>query len=156
VWIRLIPLRTGSSSTTSSPCATRGPRPRGKNIRDKNFCALMSTIVEHLNKRLRSTRSLYFSNGWGTRIRTWIDGVRVRCPTVERSPNFLLLYRNSSDASTPIITTLWTLNNTLAIRRIIQLDCICLKKGPRGRVPPRSLNFKSKESGMCRPATPHL
>ncbi len=25
--------------------------------------------------------------GWGTRIRTLIDGVRVRCPTVRRSPN---------------------------------------------------------------------
>ena len=27
--------------------------------------------------------------GWGTRSRTSIHGVRVRCPTIERSPNFL-------------------------------------------------------------------
>jgi hypothetical protein len=27
-----------------------------------------------------------FCSGWGTRIRTLIHGVRVRCPTVERSP----------------------------------------------------------------------
>ena len=26
-------------------------------------------------------------NGWGNRIRTYIHGVRVRCPAVERSPS---------------------------------------------------------------------
>ena len=25
--------------------------------------------------------------GWGTRTRTSIDGVRIRCPTIRRSPN---------------------------------------------------------------------
>ena len=25
--------------------------------------------------------------GWGTRIRTWVDGVRVRSPAARRSPN---------------------------------------------------------------------
>lgn len=30
---------------------------------------------------------LLFLFGWETRIRTLIDGVRVRCPTVERSPS---------------------------------------------------------------------
>ena len=35
---------------------------------------------------LITANPLYF-NGWGTRIRTLIDGVRVRCPTVERSPS---------------------------------------------------------------------
>ena len=28
------------------------------------------------------------NNGWGTRIRTLTGGVRVRCPTVRRSPSF--------------------------------------------------------------------
>jgi hypothetical protein len=29
----------------------------------------------------------YLIFGWGTRIRTLIDGVRVRCPTIERFPS---------------------------------------------------------------------
>lgn len=31
----------------------------------------------------------FLFNGWETKIRTWIHGVRVRCPTVERSPSSL-------------------------------------------------------------------
>ena len=31
----------------------------------------------------------FFIFGWGTRIRTLIDGVRVRCPAVRRFPNYL-------------------------------------------------------------------
>jgi hypothetical protein len=32
-------------------------------------------------------KKIMISNGWGTWIRTKIDGVRVRCSTVELSPN---------------------------------------------------------------------
>ena len=32
-------------------------------------------------------KSLLISIGWETWIRTTIHGVRVRCPTIERSPN---------------------------------------------------------------------
>ena|GEM_PF-4083986 len=31
-----------------------------------------------------------FKIGWGTRIRTLIHGVRVRCPAVERSPSMIV------------------------------------------------------------------
>ena len=36
----------------------------------------------------------YKENGWGTRIRTWVGGVRVRSPTARRSPssNGILIY----------------------------------------------------------------
>jgi hypothetical protein len=33
-----------------------------------------------------------FVYGWGTRIRTWVGGVRVRSPTARRSPNRLSNY----------------------------------------------------------------
>ena len=33
--------------------------------------------------------NLLYLFGWETRIRTWIYGVRVRCPTIERSPSIL-------------------------------------------------------------------
>jgi hypothetical protein len=46
---------------------------------------------------------LMISSGWGIRIRTLIHGVRVRCPTIERSPNKfkLLTYKEIARQGLP-------------------------------------------------------
>ena len=36
-------------------------------------------------------RNYLILNGWGIRIRTLINGVRVRCPTIERFPSKICL-----------------------------------------------------------------
>ena len=33
----------------------------------------------------------FFFIGWETRIRTWVDGVRVRSPAAGRSPNIIFV-----------------------------------------------------------------
>ena len=37
---------------------------------------------------------LYSALFWGTRIRTWTNGVKVRCPTIRRFPNVSKLTNN--------------------------------------------------------------
>ena len=51
------------------------------------------------------------SFGWETRIRTWIYGVRVRCPTIERSPSSFRLwfYFVNPDQKAFFPTDLWRL-----------------------------------------------
>src|SRR5215211_3103385 len=44
----------------------------------------------------RPLPGLGLSDGWGTWIRTKTGGVRVRCPTVRRSPNCLTISSNAS------------------------------------------------------------
>jgi hypothetical protein len=41
-------------------------------------------VVPNKSNPLQSGLLLF---GWGTRIRTWVDGVRVRSPAARRSPN---------------------------------------------------------------------
>ena len=43
----------------------------------------------HRSIKKAHTRWAFFIDGWGTRIRTWVGGVRVRSPTARRSPKRL-------------------------------------------------------------------
>ena len=56
---------------------------RGRSLRDP----LEPSSFEPRSRKKKSPLpgALFF--GWGTRIRTWVGGVRVRSPTARRSPN---------------------------------------------------------------------
>jgi hypothetical protein len=73
--------------------------------------SLLAILSQHLPisrpKRKKgipgNENSLTKSSGWGIRIRTLIHGVRVRCPTIERSPNKfkLLTYKEIARQGLP-------------------------------------------------------
>src|SRR5262249_39192370 len=71
--------------------APGGPAPRLRRsaVQDLQSCDPVepgsSSNVPRMQKKA-PVRGPLAACGWGTRIRTWINGVRVRCPTVRRSP----------------------------------------------------------------------
>ena len=48
-----------------------------------------------VNKKKRDKIIPLVMFGWGTRTRTWTGGVRVRCPTIRRSPIQQGVYSNN-------------------------------------------------------------
>src|SRR3984957_14389110 len=66
--------------STSLRCATQN-RPDKRQANKMTYKTVFDVLWQKRGK------SLTRSSGWGTWIRTKIDGVRVRCSTVELSPN---------------------------------------------------------------------
>jgi hypothetical protein len=70
---------------------------------------MLIAFVQGLNyKKSRHKKTLHLlgrrvktatNAGWGTRIRTWADGVRVRCPTTKRPPKSVINYQLSHQLS---------------------------------------------------------
>lgn len=65
------------------------------NINVSHATALGMMIQKNVKnkKRQLNNRPPLLNNGWDTRTRTWIDGVRIRCPTIRRYPNFVCYYK---------------------------------------------------------------
>ena len=55
--------------------------------RRQDYGELGQVGPDSANNQKRPAKAGLFVIGWGTRIRTWVDGVRVRSPTARRSPN---------------------------------------------------------------------
>src|ERR1700722_5640252 len=77
--------------STSLRCATQN-RPDKRQANKMTYKTVFDVLWQKRGK------SLTRSSGWGTWIRTKIDGVRVRCSTVELSPNGRLNARRPARA----------------------------------------------------------